>query len=400
MFLLEDSSTFTRLVHAILRGESCADADRADVLSGSSRTVVLQLGDGGSRFTYRRESEIALPVLLGAAAYRLVDGSYVLPSIGPGPRASVATMQLFPSSHLWSRDTALIYPPVQPGLSGRLLDWLMEPMPETWIFPCVLQDEGPLYTGESLECIDVTCVLRDSVGMFRVRVDGSTVYHALASWRVCESGTTRFQLLKDSAALAGHPLNPYTSRLFPTNVSYWVLLHFRPAGRWGMDEPVTIGVPVRPPVRSAALADMLALYASLCGMTALSASDMMALLLTWGLAATLSYRAMPPSQRRSSSPLLVTDMFARIDTMQRAALVSLLNSSGAGNELLLSPYHCIQDASYPVCEGKLLVHQRRLYEIWMLVRSQMGLSVVPWSELDTSTYLALFSCKERSTLLP
>lgn len=391
MFLLEDSNTFTRLVHAILRGESHAVVDWADVLSGSSRTVVLQLGDSGSRFTYRRESEVALPVLLGAAVYRLVDGSHVLSSIEPGQRAAVATMQLFRSSYLWSRDTALIYPPVQPGLSGRLLDWLMEPMPETWIFTCVRQDESQLYTGESLECIDATCELRDSVGMFRVRVDGSMVYHALASWRVCESGTTRFQLLKDSAALAGHPLNPYTSGLFPGTVSYWVLLHFRPAGQWGIDEPVTIGLSMSPPVRSAALADMLALYASLCGMTALSASDMMALLLTWGLSAALSYSVMPQSQRVSSSPLLVMDMFARMDPMQRAALVSLLNSSGGGGELLLSPYHCIQGASYPVCEGKLPVHQRRLYEIWMLVRSQMGLSVVPWPELDTSAYPALFN---------
>lgn len=383
------SYTFAGIVASFLEG--CDEYDRPveDVLQGGINCSLFTQGGDGVRYTLRSVGfQEILCSLSGIGIHNLADGAR-----HQAPPLSInQCLTITEGRHgrmLWYA----VYPQFSTNLREQFLRWLSEPMPETWIFAC---DERDI--GLSSDPLPILSFRENTHGVFLLGIDANRVRFCTSAWKVCDAGVSRFEFLKQAEQIMAHPLNPYTSRLMPDSPECSVVIHFRPDERWRYRHAHSLLCNIFPG-KQAAVADMLTLLASKLGYTTLDASDLSALIATWGVAAAQAHLDIHVDYRQKNSPLLLTHIASNMDESELDLALSLLNlritnsrHRSKSDPVQTCGRYALGDVQITrlLCNGQRVTH-RDLFDSWMVARAQLGLPIVSYEDLRYERYLQLIT---------
>lgn len=297
-------------------------------------------------------------------------------------------------------DYCLIYPPPAPGLADRLVDWLLEPMPETWLVAALdpikerVRNQPP--PGEvhpyRLEELD-----RSRLGLFPLLDPKGNQQMGFSAWKVCDAGTNRYDLLRAVRRLHTNPLNSLTGTglsLASQRIFLYVVFRRASLDCYRCAPPIQLfETALYVPNHYAALPDTLTLLATLARYTKLTASEMLALLALIYLPAMEMYHVAYSAVRSNSSMVLQTFILSWMTEQESALLQTLLTTALRDKQtdwLKLVPTFQLEGITFRYTNlcGRAISNQI-LFQSWMLVRSQLGLPTASWEDLTAEQFTTL-----------
>lgn len=297
-------------------------------------------------------------------------------------------------------DYCVISPRPAPGVVDRLLEWLLEPMPETWLVAALEGSpgrgtdepwplEGRTYRIEELD--------RPRLGRFPLCDPEGQRRMGYAVWKVCDAGTSRFELMRRVQRLQADPLNPLTGtglRIRNQRILLYVL--FRRAGldRYpAAPETQRFETVFYVPHHYAALPDALALLATLARYTRLTAPEMLALLVLVYLPAIRMHEVAYSKVRSNSSMVLQTFLWSWMEAQESALVQALLAKTlrdQQADRLELVPTFQLEGVTFRHTNlyGRG-ISNRLLFQSWMMVRSPLALPTASWDDLTGEQFVDL-----------